>query len=88
MSERKLVGSVIHYYGKIRVAGVHVSDRLAVGDQILIIGHTTAVEQMVNSMELDHQSIDVATAGQEVGIRVIDKVRKGDEVYRLAEAEA
>ncbi len=85
MSERKLVGTVSHYYGKIRVAGVLVSDRLAVGDQILIIGHTTAVEQTLNSMELDHQPIEVAEAGQEVGIRVIDRVRKGDQIYKLIE---
>jgi GTPase len=88
MSERMLVGTVIHYYGKIRVAGVHVSDRLAVGDQILFIGHTTAFEQIVNSMELDHQPIEVAEAGQDVGIRVIAQVRKGDEVYKLTGAEA
>jgi translation elongation factor EF-Tu-like GTPase len=85
MSERKLVGTVSHYYGKVRVAGVLVSDRLAVGDQILIIGHTTAVEQTLNSMELDHQPIEVAEAGQEVGIRVIDRVRKGDQIYKLIE---
>ncbi|NIO39885.1 MAG: translation elongation factor-like protein, partial [Burkholderiales bacterium] len=60
-----------------------LSDKLAIGDQILIIGHTTAFEQMVNSMELDHQPIEVAEAGQEVGIRVIDRVRNGDEVYIL-----
>ncbi len=83
MSERKMVGMVTHYFSKIRVAGVTLSDKLAIGDQILIIGHTTAFEQMVNSMELDHQPIEVAEAGQEVGIRVIDRVRNGDEVYIL-----
>ncbi len=88
MSERELVGTVTHYFGKIRVAGIKVSDRLAVGDQVLIIGHTTALEQTVNSMELDHQPVEVAEAGQEVGIRVIDRVRRGDEVYRLIETEA
>jgi hypothetical protein len=85
MSERKLVGTVSHYFSKVRVAGVLVSDRLAVGDQILIIGHTTALEQTVASLELDRQPIEVAEAGQEVGIRVIDRVRQGDQVYKLTE---
>lgn len=85
MSERELVGTVAHYFGKINVAGVRVSDRLAIGDQILIIGHTTALEQPVTSMELDHRQIEVAEAGQDVGIKVIDRVRKGDQVYKLFE---
>ena len=88
MNERTLVGTVTHYFSRIRVAGILVSDQMAVGDRILIIGHTTALEQIANSMELDHQPIDVATTGQEIGLRVIDRVRKGDEVYRLTEAEA
>jgi translation elongation factor EF-Tu-like GTPase len=88
MSERQLVGTVIHYFSKIRVAGILISDQLAVGDRILIIGHTTALEQTVNSMELNHQPIEAAKAGQEIGLRVIDQVRMGDEVYKLTEAGA
>lgn len=83
MSEHELVGVVSHYYGRIRVAGVTVSSQIAVGDRVLIIGHTTALEQTITSMELDHQPIEVAKPGQDVGIRVIDRVRKGDQVYRL-----
>jgi translation initiation factor IF-2 len=83
MSERKRVGKVTHYFNKIRVAGVRVTDRLAIGDRVFIIGHTTALEQAVQSMELDHRPIQIAEAGQEVGIKVIDQVRVGDEVYRL-----
>jgi translation elongation factor EF-Tu-like GTPase len=83
MSEHELVGVVSHYYGRIRVAGVVVSSSIAVGDRVLIIGHTTAFEQMITSMELDHQPIEVAQPGQDVGIRVIDRVRIGDHVYRL-----
>jgi translation elongation factor EF-Tu-like GTPase len=88
MSERELVGTVVHYFRRIRVAGVLVSAQLAVGDRILVIGHTTALEQIVTSMELDHEPIEVAEASQEVGIRVIDRVRRGDEVYKLGTAEA
>jgi hypothetical protein len=83
MSERHLVGTVSHYFSKLRVAGVQCCDRLSVGDRILIIGHTTAFEQDVASMELDHRPIGVAENGQEIGLRVIDKVRAGDQIYRL-----
>jgi translation elongation factor EF-Tu-like GTPase len=83
MSEHELVGVISHYYGRIGVAGVAVSSPIAVGDRVLIIGHTTALEQTITSMELDHQPIEVAQPGQDVGIRVIDRVRKGDHVYRL-----
>ena len=83
MSKRKRVGRVTHYFNKIRVAGVRVTDRLGIGDRVLIIGHTTALEQEVQSIELDHRPIQVAEAGQEVGVKVIDQVRAGDEVYRL-----
>ena len=83
MSEHQLLGTVSHYFSKIRVAGVHVSAEMAIGDRILIIGHTTALEQTITSMELDHQPIEVSEPGQEVGIRVIDRVRKGDQIYKL-----
>jgi hypothetical protein len=85
MSERKLLGTVSHYFGKIGVAGVQVTDRMAIGDRILIIGHTTALEQEVTSMELNHQPIEIAESGQDVGIRVIDRVRKGDQVFKLVD---
>ena len=85
MSERKLMGTVSHYFGRIQVAGINVSDRLAIGDRILIIGHTTALEQTVTLMELEHRPIEVAKAGQAVGIKVIDRVRPGDQVYKLIE---
>ena len=85
MSERKLVGTISHYFRKIQVAGVRVSTRLEIGDQILIIGRTTALEQTVASMELDNIPIEAAEAGQDVGIKVIDRVRKRDQVYKLTE---
>jgi putative protease len=84
MSERYLVGDVIHYYGKIGVAGVRLSDQLSVGDHILIIGHTTALEQDVTSLQLNHVQIEAGEPGQEIGLRVIDRVRDGDQVYKLA----
>ncbi len=85
MTERKLVGTVSHYFGKINVVGIELSDRLAIGDRILITGHTTALEQTVTSLELDRQPLEIAEAGQAVGIKVIERVREGDQVYLLLE---
>lgn len=85
MSERKLVGTVSHFFSKINVAGVLVSDRLTIGDQIIIIGHTTALEQSLTSMEIDRKPVEVAEAGQEIGIKVADRVRRGDQVYKLVD---
>lgn len=85
MTERKLVGKVVHYFSNISVAGVQTLDRIAVGDLLLFIGHTTALEQTISSMELDHRPIEVAEKGQEVGIKVSDRVRPGDEIYRLSD---
>lgn len=78
----KLVGAVSHFFRKIGVAGIELTGELAVGDWIHVVGHTTDLEQQVSSMELDHQPIEVGVAGQGVGVKVIDRVRRGDRVYK------
>ncbi|MFP3984920.1 MAG: translation elongation factor-like protein [Candidatus Bathyarchaeia archaeon] len=85
MGERKLkeVGTVIHYFTKIGVAIVELSDTLSVGDRILIRGATTNVEQEVNSMQIEHESVEIAEAGQSIGLKVSDRVRESDVVYKL-----
>jgi len=82
--ERVKVGEVFHYYGKIGVAAIRLTDgALAVGDQIQIQGPTTNLSQSVDTMEIEHASVKRAEVGQEVGIRVTDRVRKKDLVYRV-----
>jgi GTPase len=77
------VGVVIHYFPKIGVAGVSVvSGHLEIGDTVFFGGHTTGFRQVVGSMEIDHEPVERASAGDEVGIRVIDRVRVGDKVFR------
>lgn len=85
MSEQKPreVGTVTHYFVKIGVAIVELSDSLSVGDRILIKGMTTSVEQTVDSMQIEHASVDKAEAGKSIGLKVSDRVREGDTVYRL-----
>jgi len=87
MSERKLkeVGRVTHYFTRISVAVVELSDKLSVGDKILIQGATTNFEQTVQSMQIEHKNITTAEAGQSIGLKVEQRVREGDKVYKIIE---
>ncbi len=82
-AEVREVGSVTHYFTKIGVAVVELNDTLSVGDRILIKGMTTNIEQTVDSMQIERESIKKAEAGQSVGLKVEDRVREGDVVYRI-----
>ena len=84
MTERK-IGTVTHYYNHLHVAGVVITDgELHTGDKIHIKGHTSDFEQEVKSMEMDHGHIDVAKAGDDIGIEVIDHAREHDTVYLVS----
>lgn len=83
--ERKLVGRVTHYYSRIGVAVIEMVSDLRVGDQISIEGATTEIRQKVDSIEIEHEKVESARAGQMVGLKVTDKVREGDRVYRIEE---
>lgn len=88
VTERE-VGVVTHYWSHLGVAGVHLTEPLSVGDRIHILGHTTDLEQVVGSMQIEHDAVEHARAGDDVGIRVADHVREHDKVYKvvgLAEA--
>jgi translation elongation factor EF-1alpha len=75
-------GTVNHYFSQLSVAAVTLTDALRVGDRIHILGHTTDVEQTVESMEVDHQKVETAAPGDDVALRVADHVRDHDRVYR------
>jgi len=81
----KLVGRVTHYYKRIGVAIVEVTGRLKVGDTIHVKGSTTDFEQTVDSMEIEHEPIEVAQAGQVIGLKIAGKVRDNDSVYLVEE---
>ncbi|MEM2955729.1 MAG: hypothetical protein QXM25_03325, partial [Nitrososphaerales archaeon] len=63
------------------VAVVELKAPLKVGDKILIRGSTTNFEQMVESMQIEHQDVQSAEAGKSVGLKVVQRVREGDIVY-------
>jgi len=83
MAEKK-VGEVTHYWRKISVAGIKLTDTLNVGDTIRVLGTTTDFEQIVGSMQIEHENIETAKKGQEIGLKVNEKVHQGDTVYRVA----
>jgi putative protease len=76
------VGHVTHFFAKISVAVVELKAPLAVGDHILIKGPTTDVEQVVESMQIEHENIDRAEAGQSIGLKVVQRVREKDVAYK------
>ena len=82
MAEKR-VAKVTHYWAKIGVAAIKLYDTLRVGDTIHISGSTTDFEQKVDSMEVEHEAVEVAKKGHEVGLKVNERVRKGDRVYKV-----
>ncbi len=79
------VGEVTHYFTKIGVAVVDVTAPIKVGDRIAVKGMTTNFEQTVGSMQIEGKNIEEAKKGDDIGLKVEDRVRKGDVVYRLME---
>ena len=80
--ELREVGSASHFFGKVSVAIIEVTDTISVGDQILIKGPTTDIEQTVDSMEIEHAKVKQVTAGQSIGMKVKGHVREKDTVYK------
>lgn len=81
----KEVGKVTHYYGKIGVAIIELSDSLKVGDKIKIESNLTEFEQRVDSMEVEHKAVSEAKRGDIIGMKVVEKVSEGAIVHKLEE---
>ncbi len=82
--EKKLIGKVTHYFGKISVAGIELSSPLKVGDKISIEGATSNFEEEIVSMQIDNNVVTEANAGDLIGIKVKEKTRVGDDVYLVS----
>jgi putative protease len=83
MGEEK-IGFVSNYFSKISVAAVEITDGIvSVGDTLHFLGHTTDFESRVHSMQIEHQSVTEAKKGDSVGIKVSEKVREKDKVYKI-----
>ena len=80
----ELIGVVDHWFGKIMVAGVEITGRqLSVGDTVRFAGSTTDLTETIDSMQIEHEAVLNADTGDQVGIKVSDRVRAGDSVYRI-----
>ena len=83
MAEEEEIGRVRDYFARIGVAGIDLTGRLKVDDTIHIQGHTTDLQQAVDSMQIEHEDVQEAKAGDAIGIKVPDRCRGGDSVYKV-----
>ena len=81
----KVVGNVSDFFARPVVAGVELTDSLKLGDKIHIKGHTTDMELTVDSMQINNVNVTEAKAGDSVGIKVSERVRRGDSVYKVTD---
>jgi len=77
------VGTVSTFFSRPVVAGIQLTAPLKVGDRLHIKGHTTDLELTVESMQIQNANVQQAKAGDEIGIKVPDRVRRGDKVYKV-----
>ncbi len=83
--EEKLVGKITHYFNRIGVAVLELSDEIRVGDTIHIKGHTTDFTQKIVSMQIEHKPIEVGKPGDNIAIKVDDVVKEHDLVFKVIE---
>lgn len=76
------VGKITHFFSKISVAVIELKASLKAGDTIVVKGPTTDFEQLVDSMQIEHENVGRAEAGQSVGLKVVQRVRETDVVYK------
>ncbi len=81
----EVIGSVSDFFAHPVVAGIELTGTLKVGDQIHIKGHTTDMELTIASMQINNVNVNEAKAGDAIGIKVSERVRRGDTVYKVTD---
>lgn len=81
----EVVGKVSDFFAHPVVAGVDMTGTLKAGDKIHIKGHTTDIEMVIGSMQINNKNVTEAVHGDSVGIKVPDRVRAGDTVYKVTD---
>jgi len=81
----EVIGKVSDFFARPVVAGIELTTTLKVGDRIHIKGHTTDIEFTVDSMQINNVNVEQAKAGDAIGIKVSERVRRGDAVYKVTE---
>lgn len=85
MAVEEEIGKVSDFFSRPVVAGIVLTGSLKLGDRIHITGHTTNIEMVVQSMQVDNANVQEAKAGDSVGIKVPDRVRRGDRIYKVVD---
>ena len=81
----EVIGNVSDFFARPVVAGIELIGTLKVGDTVQIKGHTTDLELVINSMQINNVNVAEAKPGDSVGIKVPDRVRRGDTVYKITD---
>lgn len=81
--QEKEIGKVAHYYGHLSVGIVELSDTLNVGDTIHIKGHSTDFTQTIDSMQIEHASVQEAKPGDVIGVKIAQKAHPHDKVFKV-----
>jgi selenocysteine-specific translation elongation factor len=81
----EIIGKVSDFFARPVVAGIELTTTLKVGDKIHIKGHTTDMELTVDSMQINNVNVNQAKAGDAVGIKVSERVRRGDIIYKVTD---
>jgi len=81
----EVIGNVSDFFAHPVVAGIELTGTLKVGDTIHIKGHTTDMEFTVNSMQINNVDVNEAKAGDAIGVKVSERVRRGDTVYKVTD---
>ncbi len=84
MAEEK-IGEIVDFFARPVVAAIQLTGALNVGDRLHIKGHSTDLEVTVESMQVDNAQVSEAKAGDGVGVKVSDRVRRGDAVYKIVD---
>ena len=79
------IGKVSDFFARPVVAGIQLTAPLKVGDRIHIAGHTTDIELTVDSMQINNGDVKEAKAGDAIGVKISDRVRSGDTVYKVTD---
>jgi len=81
----EVIGTVTDFFAHPVVAGIELTATLKLGDKIHIKGHTTDMELVVDSMQINNADVEQAKAGDSIGVKISERARRGDIVYKVTD---
>ena len=79
------IGQITHYFDHLNVAALELTEPLHVGDTVHILGHSTDFQQKVTSLQIEHQAVEEAKPGDDVGMKVNQRVHPHDKIFKLTD---